>query len=64
MGLSVEGLLRGVEEDFDLGFVGDVGLDGDGAWGGGGGEGIDLGDELVGVGLGGWGGVVDDEFSA
>lgn len=64
MGLSVEGFLRGVEEDFDLGFVGDVGLDGDGAWGGGGGEGIDLGDELVGVGLGGWGGVVDDEFSA
>lgn len=66
MGLCVEGLFRGCEEGFDLGFIGDVGLHGDCAWlgGGGGGGGVDVVDERFSVRLGRRGGVVDDEFGA
>lgn len=60
MGWGFEGLFGGVEEVGDLGRVGDVGLDCDGAWGSGGGERVDFGDEVVGEDLGGGGPVVDD----
>lgn len=36
MGLGIEGLFSGVEEVFYLSFIGDVGLDDDCAWSGGG----------------------------
>ena len=68
MGGSIEGLFGCVKEANDLSFVGDVGLNGDCSWGCGGGggrrEGIDLGNELFGEGLGRWRRVVDDEFCA
>lgn len=61
MDRRVEGRFSGLEEGFDLGRIRDVGFNGDGAWGVGGGV-VDLGGgEIC---LGGVGGVIDDEFGA
>lgn len=60
-GGGVEGGLGGVEEGLDLGRVGNIGSDGDGA-GRGSRIGIDFGGNEVG--LSGVGGVVDDEVGS